>query len=93
MSLFNKKKNYCSGVPDFEFGDCCRKHDEAYAKGGNSQDRKEADRYFKECMRQIGRDKWAVKIYYRAVRLIGWLPMFWNGEGWYYNVYRKLFKK
>ena len=92
MSLFNKKKDYCSGVPDLEFGDCCKDHDEAYAKGGNRQDRKTADRLFKYCMRETKRDTWAAKMYYRGVRTFGWLPFFWNGSGRIHKTYRKIVK-
>lgn len=89
MSVFSKNKDYCTGVPDLGFGDCCKIHDEAYAKGGNRHNRKEADRLFKQCMRESGRDTWAVKIYYRGVRWFGWLPTFWNGEGRLYRCFGK----
>ncbi len=93
MSLFNKKKDYCSGVPDLEFGHCCKKHDEAYLKGGNRHNRKEADRIFKQCMKNTGQLRIIVRLYYLGVRHFGWLPFFWNGNGRMYKIYNKLSRK
>ena len=92
MSVFNKKKDYCTGVPDFGFGTCCMIHDEDYAIGGNRVDRKFADSRFRQCMKNTGEYKVIVKLYYLGVRAVGWLPCFWNGRGLVYDVYRKVKK-
>ena len=42
----------CSVVPDYDQNECCVLHDFAYWKGGTSQERREADRKFLECVRE-----------------------------------------
>jgi hypothetical protein len=62
----------CSFVPDLDVGECCRKHDEAYQRGGDWLDRLWADLMFRECILDKNRPVVA-RIYYRGVRTFGWL--------------------
>lgn len=68
----------CSFVPDLDIGFCCGDHDEAYAIGGDRKDRLNADRSFRQCIRNAGRPVVAF-IYYWGVRLFGWI--FFNFDG------------
>lgn len=49
---------------------CCDEHDVAYEEGGRREERREADRRFRECIRESGRPVRAV-IFWCAVRLFG----------------------
>ena len=62
--------DHCTMVPDFDIGDICEKHDEDYARGGTSDDRKRADRKFRDRIRRRGRPILA-EIYYIGVRTFG----------------------
>ena len=67
----------CSFVPDLDVGECCRMHDIAYQIGGDSQDRLVADLAFRECIIQKNRPVVA-RIYFRGVRVFGWLFFNYN---------------
>lgn len=78
-----RKRNYCTAAPDWlpacgDISDCCREHDEAYARGGSKQDRLEADLDLFACIVECGGQRghpfraWlAGTIYYFAVRIFG----------------------
>lgn len=58
---------------------CCDSHDQLYAKGGTSIQRKQADLKLYECVKIKGYPVWA-SIIYIAVRVGGvpWLPTSWR---------------
>ena len=70
-------------VPDGPWAEVCKRHDEAYKKGGTPEDRKKADKAMLKEMIQtaLSHDhcwftivilvSWA-QLYYVAVRLFGW---------------------
>lgn len=69
----------CSCAPDGDFGECCRAHDRVYYQGGSKQERLEADRVLRDCIRRKGHTI-ADDIYYFGVRIGGvpWLPTPWR---------------
>ena len=73
-------------VPDFDFADCCNRHDARYWSGGSALQRKQADLEFRSCVEQKGH-KALAGIYYYGVRIGGtpYLPTPWRwGFGWEY---------
>jgi len=83
MRLNPRKRNYCTAAPDWlpacgSISDCCKAHDEAYARGGSKQDRLDADLRLFHCIVARGGQRgnplrgWFVgTIYYFAVRIFG----------------------
>jgi hypothetical protein len=69
----------CSCAPDGNFRQCCEAHDRAYYQGGSKEQRKQADREFRQCIRDKGH---AIldDIYYFGARVGGvpWLPTAWR---------------
>lgn len=65
----------CSCVPDFRATECCDKHDRAYHHGGSKEQRKRADKLFRQCVRNEGY-KILDDIFYIGVRMnaVPWLP-------------------
>lgn len=62
--------NGCTGVPDFDFKDCCDQHDICYCIGGNADDRRLCDLALKECIRARGHP-FLARLYYAGVRAFG----------------------
>ena len=56
---------------------CCDEHDLAYEEGGSKDDRRLADRRFRECMKESGRP-FKAWLFWVFVRAGGWL--FWERE-------------
>ena len=82
----------CTLAPDFDFAECCNRHDEQYWQGGEQQARLNADRQLRQCI--AGRGHAVLpSIYYVGVRLGGTplLPTPWRwGFGWpYLHGYQK----
>ena len=76
----------CTLVPDFNFREAGEKHDHAYWYGGTKEERKRADKVFREEIKDAGHPVIS-KIYYAGVRLFGvwWLPTKWRwgfGHKW-----------
>ena len=67
----------CSWSPDgtlnnpTKYQGCCKLHDYEYWIGGSREDRKAADRAFRQCLRTVGASHPVHTIYYRAVRING----------------------
>lgn len=59
----------CTSSPDFDFRDCCIRHDFDY--WGGRVTRKTADKRLKECIIENGHP-YLARIYYAGVRLFGW---------------------
>jgi hypothetical protein len=59
----------CTMSPDFDFRDCCVRHDYDYH---DQVPRKKADLKLKACIEKKGHPKLA-KLYYFGVRAFGWL--------------------
>lgn len=77
----------CSMAPDDGVKCCCVKHDIEYWQGGTSDERKEADKEFKQCMIKEGHP-YRANIYYATVSILGtpYLPTCWRwGFGWDYG--------
>ena len=73
-------------APDFDFGDCCDRHDARYWSGGSAAQRLHADQVFRACVADAGHPL-AAGLYYYAVRIGGTphLPTRWRwGFGWDY---------
>ena len=62
---------HCSFVPDFNFGFCCKSHDDYYEMGGTEEQRKFVDRCLRDCISAKGHHLLAW-VYYFGVRLFGW---------------------
>lgn len=62
--------NGCTGVPDFNFEECCNEHDRCYCRGGTEADRLECDEQLYECIKSMGHPVLAW-IYYLGVRALG----------------------
>lgn len=78
--------NGCSLAPDFNFPRCCDTHDARYWAGGTADERKQADRRFRECIATTGHRALS-NLYYFGVRIGGtpYLPTPWRwGFGWNY---------
>ena len=75
----------CSVVAEFDQRECCVRHDWLYWQGGTRAQRRDADRQFKECIRQTG-TAWLAPFRWFGVRFggVGWLPFRkWRwGFGW-----------
>ncbi len=74
----------CTLAPNFDFRHCCTEHDRAYWRGGSREQRRAADRAFRECIEAAGHPMLA-KVYYAAVRIAGTpaFPVPWRwGFGW-----------
>jgi len=73
-------------VPDFDFMDCCDRHDARYWAGGTRTQRQQADLEFRQCVE--GKDHPVLgSLYYHGVRIMGspYLPTPWRwGFGWDY---------
>ena len=67
-----KGKDNCSYSPEFNFTECCRRHDDLYDFVRRPEERKAADKILRNCIRAKGHPILA-SIYYRAVRWFGWL--------------------
>jgi len=84
----------CSLFPDRslidkeDWGECCFEHDKAYWQGGTEDDRKLADKRFKDCILEKTQDKTLADMMYIGVRF-GGSPNFptWYrwGYGWNYR--------
>ena len=68
-------------VPDFDFGECCRRHDFGYWQGHSKEDRLRIDKEWYADMIKASRKygfvrrymlKIAAMVYYRAVRAASW---------------------
>jgi len=61
----------CTGVPDFNFKQCCEKHD-FYYRNITNVTRIQADRKLRDCIKE----KWKLPVlpwvYFLGVRLVGW---------------------
>lgn len=80
------KSDGCSCWPDYEWLDCCVKHDAIYWMGGTREERKIADINLQQCVSQKGH-RIIGKIMYYGVRAGGvyWLPTPYRwGFGWEY---------
>ena len=66
-------KRFCTASPNFgrETQDCCKAHDEAYAKGSGIP-RGEADKALYQCVKANGRP-WRAAAMYGVVRAFGWI--------------------
>ena len=62
--------NGCTMSPDFNFKDCCDKHDICYCVGGDDNDRFNCDIELYKCIKKKGHPVLA-SIYYSAVRALG----------------------
>jgi len=66
-------KDYCTASPDFNFSDCCKKHDEDYEKMEVS--RWKADKKLRQCISKKGVGFYNYKIlpwvYWSGVRVFG----------------------
>ena len=76
-----ERKNWCSGWPDAirgkDYGECCRRHDLAYATPGTWLDRAQADWELRACVEaRVGRG-WA-RLMFIGVRAFGWTPWRFN---------------
>jgi hypothetical protein len=77
----------CSAAPDLDFRSCCEAHDRVYYQGGTREQRRQADRELRQCIRTKGH-RILDDIYYLGVRIGGvpWLPTSWRwGFGYPYN--------
>ncbi len=89
----------CSAFPDGTVNqqslwlNCCIRHDLAYWKGGNYQQRLEADQLLQQCVAEIGEEKIS-RLMHAGVRMGGspYYPTFFRwGYGWpYLRGYREL---
>ena len=76
----------CTLAPDFNFTDCCDRHDRLYWQGGTKTQRRDADKQLRQCIADHGHGSLA-EYYYLGVRLGGapWWPTPWRwGFGWDY---------
>lgn len=73
-------KDFCTAVPDFDFGHACAIHDRDYGAGGNKASRREADKRLRRAIWAQSKKKpvwqtpfyWAAGwVYYAGVRLFG----------------------
>ena len=65
------KSDGCSLFPDGSYYSCCYVHDFAYWPGGAAEDRKDADRALRSCVREITGSGFLATIMYLGVRLGG----------------------
>lgn len=72
---YKKAKDYCSFWPDWNWGDCCRQHDDDYKYG--EIPRPESDAYLRECVSCSGYPKMS-KLMHFGVRKLGWIA--WNNH-------------
>ncbi len=64
------RENGCTLTPDFDFVDCCNRHDLCYCQGCTEADRELCDERLRVCIRQTGHPTLA-EIYFRGVRVFG----------------------
>jgi len=75
--------DHCTFVREFDQATCCVEHDWRYWQGGTRKQRAEADRLFRECLKETKHNHAWLRWFGVRVMGAGFLPTSWRwGYGW-----------